>query len=279
MGLAGNGKVSDAAATLRPAPAGRLNNVTPAGIALLALWAIVGAGVVYGLAASLNAEGLANYGPRILAGYLTTLELVVLSFAVGAVLSVPIAAGRLSRNRLAGGLAYAYSYFFRGSPLIAQIFLIYYGAGQFVPELKAAGLWWFFKDSFYCAVFAFALNTAAYQAEILSGAIRNVAPGQRETAAALGLHPRIIMRKIILPQALISALRPYANEVVLLAKASAIASIVTVLDLMGQTRFAYSKTYDLSFYFWAAVLYLATVEIFSHGVNFVERRITRHLKR
>ena len=86
------------------------------------------------------------------------------------------------------------------------------------------------------------------------------------------------LRKVVLPQALISALRPYGNEVILLIKASAIASIITVLDLMGQTRFVFSKTYDLSFYFWAAAFYLVSVEIFSRVVNAAERRLTRHLR-
>ena len=143
--------------------------------------------------------------------------------------------------------------------------------------MKAIGLWWFFKDAFNCAVLSFALNTAAYQAEILSGAIRNTPRGQREAAAALGLHELATLWKIVLPQAFITALRPYGNELILMTKASSIASIITVLDLMGQTRFVYSKTYDLSFYFWAAALYLITVEIVSRAVNAIERWLTRHI--
>ncbi|MCR4282138.1 MAG: ABC transporter permease subunit, partial [Bauldia sp.] len=210
-------------------------------------------------------------------GFATTLRLVGVSLFLGALLSVPVAAGRLAKNRAAGGLAYAYSYFFRGTPIIAQLFLIYYGAGQLAPQLKAIGLWWFFKDAFNCAALSFALNTAAYQAEILSGAIRNVSVGQREAAEALGLYRLVTLRKVILPQALISALRPYGNEAIILTKASAIASIVTVLDLMGQTRFVFSKTYDLSFYLWAAVFYLVFVEVLSRALNLIERRLTRHL--
>ena len=258
----------------RPGPFG---GITPVGLALVLLWVLVAAVVAYALFESIDSDRLAQYGPRILLGFFTTLRLVAVSFVVGAILSIPIAVGRLSRGGIGGGLAYAYVYFFRGTPLIAQLFLIYYGAGEFAPQLKAIGLWWFFKDAFNCAALAFAINTAAYQAEILSGAIRHVPVGQREGAAALGLHVSVTLRKIIFPQALISALRPYGNEVVLLVKASAIASIVTVLDLMGQTRFVFSKTYDLSFYFWAAVFYLVTVEVLSRAVSAMERRITRHL--
>ena len=245
--------MSDAAAAVRPPLPGRLDGVTPAGLAMMLFWAIVASAIAYALIESIDAERLDKYGGRILLGFATTLKLVGVSLFFGALLSIPIAAGRLARNRVASALAYAYSYFFRGTPIIAQLFLIYYGAGQFAPQLKAAGLWWFFKDAFLCAALSFSLNTAAYQAEILAGAIRNVALGQREAAAALGLHAYATVRKVILPQALISALRPYGNEAIILTKASAIASIVTVLDLMGQTRFVFSKTYDLSFYIWAAV--------------------------
>jgi polar amino acid transport system permease protein len=244
---------------------------------MAAIWVVILAGLVFALIESISSERLTTYGFRVLVGFGVTLKLVVVSLIVGAVISLPVAAGRLSHHRVAGVLSFAYTYFFRGTPLIAQIFLIYYGAGQFAPQLKAVGLWWFFRDAFNCAVLSFAMNTAAYQAEILAGAIRNVPMGQREAARALGLHKLNEMRKIVLPQAFITALRPYGNEVILITKASSIASVITVLDLMGQTRFVFSKTYDLSFYFWAAAFYLVSVEIFSRVVNIVERRITRHL--
>ena len=111
----------------------------------------------------------------------------------------------MSKNRVVGVLAYAYVYFFRGTPLLAQVFLVYYGLGSFRPELEAVGLWWFFRDAWNCAVFAFTLNTAAYQAEILRGAIESVPAGQTEGGLALGLHKWVILRKIIMPQALIVA--------------------------------------------------------------------------
>lgn len=267
------------AASLEAPPAGgKRSAVTPLGVALITIWALIFAGILFALANSVDGERLVTYGGRIASGFVVTVELVVASMVIGALISLPVAAGRLSSSRLAGGAAFAFSYFFRGTPLVAQTFLIYYGAGQFSAELKAAGLWWLFRDAFNCAVIAFALNTAAYQAEILSGAIRNVPRGQREGAAALGLHKRLTLRKIILPQALVSAIRPYGNEVILMTKASSIASIITVLDLMGQTRFVFSKTYDLSFYFWAALFYLATVEVVSHAVRLIERRLTRHIR-
>src|SRR5690606_14248046 len=151
-----------------------------------------------------------------------TLTLVVVSTILGALLSIPIAAGRMSKNPVFGALAYAYVYFFRGTPLLAQTFLIYYGLGSFRPQLEAVGLWTFFREAWYCAVLAFTLNTAAYQAEILRGAIESVGRGQWEGAASLGLTKWQTLRKVIMPQALIVALRPYGNEIILMIKGSAI---------------------------------------------------------
>jgi polar amino acid transport system permease protein len=222
---------------------------------------------------------LAKYGPRLLEGLLVSVELVAISVVLGMALAIPIAAARLSQNRILRGASFAYVYFFRGTPLLAQLFLIYYGAGQFVGPLKAMGLWTFFRDAFNCAVLAFALNTAAYEAEIFRGAVRSVPRGQWEAARALGLHQMALLRKVVFPQAAIVALRPVGNDVILLIKGSAVASIVTVLDLMGETRIAFSRSYDLTIYLYAAVLYLILVETIRRLWNVLEQRLTRHLRR
>jgi polar amino acid transport system permease protein len=221
---------------------------------------------------------LLRYGPSLLEGLLVTLQLVAVSIVFGAILAVPITAARLSSSRIIGALAFAYVYFFRGTPLIAQIFLIYYGVGQFRPALDAVGLWSFFREAFNCAALAFTLNTAAYQAEIYRGAIRSVPVGQWEAARALGIPRFPLLWKVIAPQAGIVALRPIGNELILLIKASAIASIVTVFDLMGETRRAFSRSYDMSIYLYAAVLYLMLVEFIRRLWNWLEARITRHLR-
>jgi polar amino acid transport system permease protein len=220
-----------------------------------------------------------RYAPYYLSGLGVTVTLVGLSIVIGAVISIPIAYARMSRNQLLSAFAYGYVYFFRGTPLIAQTFLIYYGLGQFREELQAVGLWTFFRDAWYCAVTAFSLNTAAYQAEILRGAIESVPRGQWEGAASLGLSKFQTLRKVVLPQALIVALRPYGNEIVLMIKGSAIVAIITVYDLMGETRRAYSRTFDFQTYIWAAIIYLAIVETLRHIVDWIERGLTRHLKR
>jgi polar amino acid transport system permease protein len=225
----------------------------------------------------MNYDVLVRYGPRMLEGLLVTVELVAISVALGALLAVPLALARLSRNPALRGVSFGFVYVLRGTPLLAQVFLVYYGSGQFRAFFETIGLWWFFREAFYCCLLTFTLNTAAYQAEILRGAIRSVARGQWEAAASLGLKPLPTFVRVILPQALIVALRPLGNEVVLMIKGSAVAAIVTVFDLMGTTRLAYARTFDFSVYLWAAVLYLIMVEGLRRLWNLFERRLTRHL--
>ncbi|WEX75995.1 ABC transporter permease [Sinorhizobium numidicum] len=249
------------------------------GSVMLGIWLALGVGVFLTVVNGWDPEKFSRYGPSFLSGLGVTLTLVTSSILMGAVLSLPVALGRMSKNKIWSWLAYAYVYFFRGTPLITQLFLVYYGLGSFRPELQSVGLWWFFRDAWNCALFTFTLNTAAYQAEILRGAIESVPRGQHEGAAALGLPERVAFFKIILPQAMIVALRPYGNEIILMIKGSAIVAIVTVFDLMGETRRAFSRTFDYQMYVWAAVLYLLMVELLRNVWGWVEARLTRHLKR
>ena len=220
-----------------------------------------------------------KYAPRMLQGLAVTVELVGLSLILGGLLAFPIALARARGGPVLRAISYCYVYFFRGTPLLAQIFLVYYGAGQFRAEMEAAGMWWFFREAFNVAVLVFSLNTAAYQAEILRGAIQSVAKGQVEAAQALGLHSVVILLKIVLPQAYIIALRPLGNEIILMIKGSAIASIITVFDLMGSTRLAFARSFDFQVYLWASVLYLTMVETLRRLWDRLERHLTRHLKR
>lgn len=249
------------------------------GILALGFWVVAGLGLVYFLWSVWDPDKIARYGPKLLSGLWVTVSLVAASIILGALISLPVAFGRMSKNRFIGALAYGYVYLFRGTPLIAQLFLIYYGLGSFRPQLEAVGLWGFFREAWNCALFAFTLNTSAYQAEILRGAIESVPRGQWEGASALGLSKFQTFRKVILPQALIVALRPYGNEIILMIKGSAIVALVTVYDLMGETRRAFSRTYDFQVYIWAAIFYFLMVEVLRNIWNFIEARITRHLKR
>jgi polar amino acid transport system permease protein len=260
-------------------PAKEWTRARVTGWCLMAFWGLVFIGLGVFLTRAYDPALFDKYAPRYWSGLKITLALVALSMVLGALLSFPIAAMRMSKNRILSRIAYGYVYFFRGTPLLAQTFLIYYGLGQFRPQLDAVGLWWFFKEAWYCGVFAFTLNTAAYQAEILAGAIRSVGKGQWEGAAALGMPKILTFFKIILPQALIVALRPYGNELILMLKGSAVVSIITVYDLMGETRRAYSRSFDFQTYIWAALIYLSMVETLRHIWDAMERRLTRHLIR
>ena len=269
-----------AAEVERPqAPPRRWSRTRIAGHVLVGLWALVILGLGVYLVRAWNPDLFDRYAERYWSGLLVTLQLVFLAIILGAVLSVPIAYGRMAKNRVAGALAYAYVYFFRGTPLIAQTFLIYYGLGAFRPQLETIGLWVFFREAWNCALFAFTLNTAAYQAEILRGAVESVGRGQWEGAAALGLTRLQVLRLVVIPQALIVALRPYGNEIILMIKGSAIVAIITVYDLMGETRRAYSRSFDFQTYIYAALIYLAIVETLRNVIEWIERRLTRHLQR
>lgn len=227
--------------------------------------------------ALVNAELLEGYGMRLLYGLQVTAEIVVISCSLGFVLAYPISQARLSRFRTLRWLSLAFVTYFRGVPLLCQLYLAYYGAGEFRPLLSELGLWWFFRDAFYCCIFCFTLNTAAYQAEILRGAVQAVPKGQREAAVALGLSRYRMARHVVWPQALLVALPPLGNELISMVKASALAAIVTLLDLMGQTRFVFARTFDFSIYVYCALIYLAITEAIGRVWHWAERRLSRHM--
>lgn len=262
-----------------PAPPRKLSFARIAGYAIVALWGMLFVGLLLSLILDWDPDKIERYGWRYIDGLLTTISLVGLALILGAVLSAPIAFARMSKNRIISAIAFAYVYLFRSTPLLAQLFLIYYGLGGFRTELEAVGLWWFFRDAWYCGLLSLTLNTAAYQAEILRGAVQSVPRGQHEGAASLGISKPVTFWKVVLPQALIVALRPYGNEIILMIKGSAVVSIVTVFDLMGQTRYAFSRTFDFQAYLWAAIFYLSMVETLRHVWAWLETRLTRHLKR
>ena len=227
----------------------------------------------------LDLDLLQTWGMRLVSGLRITVTVVVVSCALGFALAYPLARARMSRRAFIAWPMLAYIAYFRGTPLLCQLYIVYYGAGEVRPFLTQAGLWWFFRDSFYCCLFAFTLNTAAYQAEILRGAIQSVPKGQVEAARALGLSPYRMLRHVVGPQALLIALRPLGNELVSMIKASALAAIVTLLDLMGQTRFIFARTFDFTIYLYAALIYLAMTEAVSRLWNWLERGLSRHLVR
>jgi len=224
-----------------------------------------------------NIDMLTTWGWRILGGLQITVEIVVISCTLGFLLAYPLCLARTSNNLVLSKLALAYATFFRGTPLLCQLYLVYYGAGEIRPFLDQMGLWVFFREAFYCALFAFSLNTAAYQAEIMRGALASVSRGQLEAARSLGLSSYRTSRHVIWPQAFLVALRPLGNELISMIKASALTAIVTLPDLLGITRIIFARTFDFSIYLYCALIYLAMTESIRRLWNLIERTLSKHL--
>jgi polar amino acid transport system permease protein len=220
-----------------------------------------------------------RFGARMADGFVVTLELAIGATLLGLLIAAPVALGRVFGSRPLSAALFGYTYVFRGTPMLAQLFLVYYGSAQFQTSLSAVGLWWLFRDPFFCSLLTFTLNTAAYQAEIFAGAIRAVPRGQIEAARAAGMPPALAARRIILPQAGCLALRPFGNELILMVKGSALASVVTVYDLLATAKLAFQRTYDFQAYIAAALVYILTVELIRRLWNALDKRLNRHLAR
>ena len=211
--------------------------------------------------------------PRLLDGLVLTLELAVLSLAIG--LAAGIGLALLRRTGGAGRWAVdAYVFVFRGTPLLVQIFALYFGLGQF-EAVRESVLWPLLREPFWCAVIALALNTAAYTSEIVRGGLEAVPRGAIEAAEALGLRRAAVWLTVVLPLALRQALPAYGNEIVLMVKGTALASTVTLLEITGIARQIASRTYaPLEIFTAAGILYLAINLLAVVGVRALERRLT-----
>lgn len=212
-------------------------------------------------------------------GAVITLQYTALSCLFGAALALPLALMRLSPRPAVYWPATVYVLFFRGTPLLAQIFLIYYGSGQFRPALEAAGLWQFFREPWFCAILTLSLNTAAYSSEIFRGALRAVPRGEVEAAMALGMSALQRLRFILFPRALAAAWPAYTNEVVYQLQATSLVSIITVMDITGVARVIASRNFAFyEAFMTAAVFYLAIVYLVILLARRVERRLHAHLR-
>ena len=212
--------------------------------------------------------------PRLLGGAVLTIQITALSLIIGLGFAVPFALMRLSRNPLIRLPVYGYIFYFRGTPLLVQLFLIYYGSGQFQEFLDRIGLWVFFREAYFCAVLTLTLNTAAYTAEILRGAIQGVPRGEIEAGRALGMSGPLLYRRIILPKAFRLALPAYTNEVVFLLQATSLVSIITLLDLTGVARIIVARSFEpYKLYIAAGLIYL----VITYGFVFVSRRVEHRL--
>ncbi|MBV9517148.1 MAG: ABC transporter permease [Hyphomicrobiales bacterium] len=194
-----------------------------------------------------------------------TLKLAFSSVTFGALVALPIALLRISKQPLLRAPAHVYVFFFRSTPLLVQIFLIYYGLGQF-PSVRASVLWPILREPYWCAVIALTLNTAAYTSEIIRGGLQSVPTGEIEAARATGMSQLLILRRITLPQALQQAVPAYGNEIILMVKATALASIITLMEVTGLAAKLISETYRaVEVFLVAGVIYLV--------INFAVTRV------
>ncbi|MAS25904.1 MAG: ABC transporter permease [Oceanospirillaceae bacterium] len=223
-----------------------------------------------------NWEVIWEYFPRLLQGALTTLELVFISGVAGLLLAVPLALMRSSPRLYLRWPAFAYIFFFRGTPLLVQIFLIYYGASQF-DAVKNSFAWPVLREAYWCAIIAFTLNTAAYTGELVRGAIQSVPKGEMEVARALGMSRFMQIRRILLPRAFGIVLPAYSNEVLLMLKSSALASTITLLDITGMARTIIARTYTpLEIFTAAGMIYLIIAAILLGLFRMWERYLNRY---
>ena len=181
-----------------------------------------------------------NNLPLYLNGLLVTIQLVLIALVSGFGLAVPLALMAVSKNSYLRYPAKSYIYFFRGTPLLVQMFLLYYGMGQF-EAIRESVFWMLFREAYWCAIIAFALNTAGYTAEILRGAIEQTPFGEIEAANASGMSKSTLYRRIILPGSFRRALPAYGNEVIFMLHGSALAGVITIVDLFGAAKIVNSR--------------------------------------
>lgn len=216
--------------------------------------------------------------PLYFQGLQVTVTLVFFSLVLGLVLALPIALLATSKNRWVRLPPKVFIYFFRGTPLIVQMYLIYHGMGQF-DAIQKSFLWVIFKQAYMCALIAFALNTAGYTAEILRGTIEQTAFGEIEAAKACGMSTAMIYRRIILPSTFRRALPAYGNEVIFMLHGSALAGIITIVDLFGAAKIVNSRSFvPFESFITAGLFYLVVTFIIVWGFKKAEHYWHAHLR-
>ncbi len=221
---------------------------------------------------------IAEHWELFLRGLWYTMTLVALSLIIGGILAIPLAIARAYRKPILNEIIWAYLYVFRGTPLLVQLYLIYYGLGQF-EFVRESVLWPILREAWWCTLLAFVLNTAAYTAEIFRGAIEATPFGEVEAAKACGMSGWQRMRRVVLPSAIRRALPAYSNEVIFMVHGSVVASTVTIIDILGAGRVLNGKYY-LAYegFITAAVLYMLLVFLISRGFKFWEKHWHAHLR-
>lgn len=210
-------------------------------------------------------------------GLQTTLILVSISLVVGLMLAIPLAVLRSYGPNWVQLPIRAFVYFFRGTPLLVQMFLVYYGFGQF-ELIKSSFVWPFFREAYLCALFTFSLNTCAYTIEIIRGAMVATPHGEIEAARAAGMSTTMMLRRIVLPSAFRRALPAYSNEMIFMLHGTSLASVITIVDITGAARIINSRFYSpYEAFLTAAVLYMCITFTIVFFVKQLENRWHRHL--
>jgi octopine/nopaline transport system permease protein len=226
----------------------------------------------------MNFELMIETFPKLLSGLNLTIQLVTISLLLGFCLAIGLALLRLSNNTFLSFFAKTYVFYFRGTPLLVQIFLIYYGIAQF-EIIRETFVWSFFKEAYWCGILALTLNTCAYSSEIIRGGIQSVAFGQIESAKSVGMSRFLLYRRIILPIAFRQALPAYGNEIILMVKATSLVSTITLMEVTGIARLIIAKTFSpVEVFIVAGLIYLTINFIVTRLVNFCEIKLTPYLR-
>ena len=210
--------------------------------------------------------------PKLLGATVITLKLLTASIFFGLFLGLFFAILRLNKNIFINKFAYGYSYVFRGTPLLVQIFIIYFGLGQ-IEYLRTTFLWVVLKEPYWCAIIAFTLNTGAYTSEILRSAFQTIKPGLIEAGKSLGISSKVIFYKIQIPIAIRQSLPAYGNEMILMLKGTSLASTVTLLDLTGVAKHIISTTFrPIEVFIVAGSIYLIITFMIHNFIKFLEKK-------
>ena len=220
----------------------------------------------------MDLELMINSLPKLLNSAVITLKLLSVSLIIGLFIGLFFAILRLNKNIFINRFAYGYSYVFRGTPLLVQIFIIYFGLGQ-IEYLRSTVLWVILKEPYWCAIIAFALNTGAYTSEILRSAFQTIKPGIIEAGKSLGISNRVIFYKIQIPIAIRQSLPAYGNEIILMMKGTSLASTVTIMDLTGVAKYIISTTFKpIEVFIVAGGIYLFMTFIIHNVIKFLEKK-------
>ncbi|CAM5201422.1 Octopine/nopaline transport system permease protein OS=Castellaniella defragrans OX=75697 GN=HNR28_002861 PE=3 SV=1 [Castellaniella defragrans] len=196
--------------------------------------------------------------PVLMQGFWITLRIGLFAIVFASLLGVGAALMRISPRRGVARIALAYSTIFRGTPLLIQLFLLYYGIGTLDFVRHQPVLWWLFSDGARCAILTIALNSGAYMSEAIRGGLQSVPTGQLDAARACGMSRLQIFRRVLFPLAIRQAFPAYSNELVLAIKGTSLASTIAVMELTGFARRLMSQSFLIvETFIVAGILYLA----------------------